>query len=576
MDNEKLTNTEEQKDIPKADETAADTENINETANTADAEADSGRAEKAKIKLKKAKGKVSGLSKKKKIISAIIIVIIIIAAVKSCGLGKKTAENTSTYTFDTALKTDIIESLSGTGTLEPADKYTVTTLLKGDILSDSFEEGDIVEEDQVLYQIDSSDMQTTIERAEISASSAQRNYQTAVKDLDNLNVKTKVGGVVTDVLVEVGDNVSAGQEVAKVRDSATMTIELPFPADEADTFYVGQSAKVTLYGSFETLEGYVESVSGASEVQTGNKIVKNVTINVKNPGAISEEQIATAEVGTSGSTQSGKFKYNENRSVLAEVSGEVVAIVSDEGAEVSSGTTIIRLQSDSVENSVQAASDSVKDAQLSLENQYETLEDYTIKSPIKGTVIEKKKKAGDTIDSNAELCTIYDLSYLKMTMNIDELDISKVKVGQDVSVTADAVPGKTFVGKVTKINMAGTTTNGVTTYPVEVQIEDTDGLLPGMNVSTEIIVNEVNGVVAVPVGAVVRGDKVLVKTGGTSADDPTIPAGYEYVDVVTGVSNDQFVEIKSGVNEGDEIAYIYSSSDGMDYYGGPGMAVMVG
>ena len=99
--------------------------------------------------------------------------------------------------------------------------------------------------------------------------------------------------------------------------------------------------------------------------------------------------------------------------------------------------------------------------------------------------------------------------------------------------------------------MAGTTTNGVTTYPVEVQIEDTDGLLPGMNVSTEIIVNEVNGVVAVPVGAVVRGDKVLVKTGGTSADDPTIPAGYEYVDVVTGVSNDQFVEIKSGVNEGD-------------------------
>ena len=338
----------------------------------------------------------------------------------------------------------------------------------------------------MLYQIDSSDMQTTIERAEISAKSAQRSYETAVKDLDNLNVKTKVGGVVTDVLVEVGDQVSAGQEIAKVRDSATMTIELPFPADEADTFYIGQSAQVTLYGSFETLSGKVESISGASEVKAGNKIVKNVTISVENPGAISEEQIATAEVGTSGSTQSGKFKYNENRSVNAEVSGEVVAIVNDEGSEVSSGSTIIRLESDNVTNSVQSASDSVKDAQLSLENQYETLEDYTIKSPIKGTVIEKKKKAGDTIDSNAELCTIYDLSYLKMTMNIDELDISKVKVGQEVTVTADAVQGQTFKGKVTKINMAGTTTNGVTTYPVEVQTEDTEGLLPGMNVSTEI------------------------------------------------------------------------------------------
>lgn len=553
MDDEKLTNTEEQKDIPEADNTV----------------------DKKKEGVKKFKKKVTGLSKKKKIIAIVVIIVIIAAAVKSCGLGEKTAENTSTYTFDTAVRTSIIESLSGTGTLEPADKYTVTTLLKGDILTDSFEEGDIVEADQVLYQIDSSDMQTTIERAEISAKSAQRSYETAVKDLDNLNVKTKVGGVVTDVLVEVGDQVSAGQEIAKVRDSATMTIELPFPADEADTFYIGQSAQVTLYGSFETLSGKVESISGASEVQAGNKIVKNVTINVENPGAISEEQIATAEVGTSGSTQSGKFKYNENRSVNAEVSGEVVAIVNDEGSEVSSGSTIIRLESDNVTNSVQSASDSVKDAQLSLENQYETLEDYTIKSPIKGTVIEKKKKAGDTIDSNAELCTIYDLSYLKMTMNIDELDISKVKVGQEVTVTADAVQGQTFKGKVTKINMAGTTTNGVTTYPVEVQIEDTEGLLPGMNVSTEIIVNQVEDVVAIPVGAVVRGDKVLVKTGNTSTDDPTVPAGYEYVSVETGVSNDQYVEIKSGINEGDEIAYIFSASANMDMYGGYGGEMMV-
>lgn len=553
MDDEKLTNTEEQKDIPEADNTG----------------------DKKKEGVKKFKNKVTGLSKKKKIIAIVVIIVIIAAAVKSCGLGEKTAENTSTYTFDTAVRTSIIESLSGTGTLEPADKYTVTTLLKGDILTDSFEEGDIVEADQVLYQIDSSDMQTTIERAEISAKSAQRSYETAVKDLDNLNVKTKVGGVVTDVLVEVGDQVSAGQEIAKVRDSATMTIELPFPADEADTFYIGQSAQVTLYGSFETLSGKVESISGASEVQAGNKIVKNVTISVENPGAISEEQIATAEVGTSGSTQSGKFKYNENRSVNAEVSGEVVAIVNDEGSEVSSGSTIIRLESDNVTNSVQSASDSVKDAQLSLENQYETLEDYTIKSPIKGTVIEKKKKAGDTIDSNAELCTIYDLSYLKMTMNIDELDISKVKVGQEVTVTADAVQGQTFKGKVTKINMAGTTTNGVTTYPVEVQIEDTEGLLPGMNVSTEIIVNQVEDVVAIPVGAVVRGDKVLVKTGNTSTDDPTVPAGYEYVNVETGVSNDQYVEIKSGINEGDEIAYIFSASANMDMYGGYGGEMMV-
>ena len=238
--------------------------------------------------------------------------------------------------------------------------------------------------------------------------------------------------------------------------------------------------------------------------------------------------MATAEVGTSGSTQSGKFQYKENRSVNAEVSGEVVEIVNDEGALVSDGSTIIRLESDNVTDSVQSASDNVKDAQISLENQYENLEDYTVKSPINGTVIEKLVKAGDTIDAGAKLCTIYDLSYLKMTMNVDELDINKISVGQDVTITADAVEGKTFAGKVTKINMAGTTTNGVTTYPVEVQIDNPDeDLLPGMNVSTEIVVSQADDVIAIPVGAVTRGNMVLVKTGANSSEDPSIPEGYE-------------------------------------------------
>ena len=82
MDDEKLTNTEEQKDIPEADNTV----------------------DKKKEGVKKFKNKVTGLSKKKKIIAIVVIIVIIAAAVKSCGLGEKTAENTSTYTFDTAIR----------------------------------------------------------------------------------------------------------------------------------------------------------------------------------------------------------------------------------------------------------------------------------------------------------------------------------------------------------------------------------------------------------------------------------------------------------------------------------------
>lgn len=510
------------------------------------------------------RSKLAGMSKKKKIIGVIAIILVILLIIKLVPNKSDKLPDASEYSYTTAQKMAITESLSGNGTLQPADQYKVTTLLKGDIIEDTFEEGDMVTKDQVLYHLDSSDAEKSIEKAELSAASTERNYKNALKSLDDLNVKSKVSGTVVDVAVEVGDNVSAGQQVAKVRDDSEMSLEVPFPADEAAGFYIGQPATVTLYGSFETLSGYVSNVSGATEVITGNIMVRNVKINVSNPGAISDSQLATAEVGASGSTSSGKFTYKENREVCAEVSGEVVRIAADEGSSVSKGSTIVVLESDSITDSVQSASDNVRDSQLSLESQYDALEDYTIKSPIEGTVISKKIKSGDTIDSGAELCVIYDLSYLKISMNVDELDIGKISVGQKVKITADSIKGEVFEGTVTSINLAGTTTNGVTTYPVEVQIEDYGELLPGMNVDTEIVVDEVQDVIAVPVSAVIRGNKVLVQTGGTSSDDPSIPAGYEYVDVEIGISSDDFIEIKSGINVGDSIAY-KMRVDMMDY-----------
>ena len=81
-------------------------------------------------------------------------------------------------------------------------------------------------------------------------------------------------------------------------------------------------------------------------------------------------------------------------------------------------------------------------------------------------MIEKNFKAGDKVDgaSSGTLAVIYDLSYLELEMAVDELDIGKVEVGQEVRITADALEGMTFKGYVDKININGTTANGRTTY----------------------------------------------------------------------------------------------------------------
>ncbi len=333
---------------------------------------------------------------------------------------------------------DITASLTGSGSLQAADSYSVTTLVEDTILTADFEEGDEVEQGTVLYTIDSSDAASSLEQSEISLQQAQRSYNKQLENQSDLNVTATAAGRVYTLDVEVGDEVNAGQTIASIRDSDTMALEVPFPADEASAFCIGQSAVVTLDSTFETLSGTISKLNGKHQVLTGNVLVRMVTIDVQNPGGLSTSQSASAAVGSVTSTDSGAFTYSKEKTVTAKVSGEVSSIPVSEGDLVSRGQTLVVLTSDDLADSLQSASESLRNAQINLDSRYEKLDDYTITSPIKGTVIDKNYNAGETTEANQVLCTIYDLSYLTMTLSVDELDIADIAVGQTVSIVADA------------------------------------------------------------------------------------------------------------------------------------------
>ena len=481
--------------------------------------------------------------------------------------GQSSAASATSYTTAEVTRMDVSSSITGSGTLEAADSYSVTTLIEGSILTADFEEGDEVEEGTILYTIDSSDASNSLEQAEISLNQAQRSYNNQLESQEDLTITAPVAGQVYSIDVEVGDDVTAGETVATIRDSQTMSLEVSFPADDASSFYVGQSATVTLDSTFETLTGTISKISGTDTVLTGNVIVRTVTIDVSNPGGLSTEQTASAAVGTATSTASGTFTYKEEETVTAQVSGEVSSIRVSEGDQVSSGQTLIVLTSDDLDDSLQSASESLRNAEISLENQYENLDDYTITSPIKGTIVDKNYNAGETTEANQVLCTIYDLSYLTMTLSVDELDIASIEVGQSVSIVADAVEDTTYTGTVTKVSVAGTSSGSATTYPVTIRIDETDGLLPGMSVDATIELASAEDVLAIPSAALNRGDTVLVTADSPSAANGTLVESttedgedYYSVEVTTGVSGDDYIEIVSGLQEGDTVVYIPTSS----------------
>ena len=462
---------------------------------------------------------------------------------------------------------DLTNTLSGTGTLKPANTYSVKSLVAGKVLTSTIEEGDVVEEGTVLYTVDSSDAATKVEQAEIALQQAQRSYE---KTADRQYVRADVAGTVSSLKVAKGDEVTSGQEVAVIRDSSRMTLALEFPAADAASFSVGQSAQVTLDGTFETLTGTITAVTGTDALSTGNLLTRTVTIAVKNAGGLTTAQAATATVNGVSSIGAATFQYQAERTLTALAAGTVTAINVQEGSAVNKDDIILTLSGEELTEAIQSASETLRGAELSMESTQDAMNNYTITSPISGTIIEKAAKTGDALSSGSDLCTIYDLSYLEMTINVDELQVSSLSVGQTVQVTADAVPDKTYEGIVTRVSMKGDTSGGTTTYPVTVRIDETEGLRPGMNANAQIVVAQAQNALSVPNAAIVRGVYVLVTQDSPSAanadPDMIAPDGFVYVKVKLGVSDNDYTQVVSGLTAEDTIGYDPSSVSSDGYY----------
>ena len=479
------------------------------------------------------------------------------------------------YVQTTPEKRDLSNSLSGTGTLNPANTYNVKSLVAGKVLTSTIEEGDIVEEGTVLYTVDASDATTKAEQASITLQQAQRSYD---KTVDRQYVRAEVAGVVATLKVAKGDEVTSGQEVAVIRDSSKMVLQLEFPAADAAAFSVGQSAEVTLDGTFETLTGTVTAVTGTDALSTGNLLTRTVTITVRNSGGLTTAQAATATINGVSCIAAKCFEYQAERTLTTLTAGTVTAINVQEGGAVNKDDIVLQISGEDLTEAIQSAAETLRSAELNMDNLQEAMNNYTVTSPISGTIIEKNAKAGDALTAGADLCTIYDLSYLVMVINVDELQVSNVSVGQSVQVTADAVPDKTYTGTVTRVSMKGSSNGGTTTYPVTVRIDETEGLRPGMNANAEIVIAEAGNALAVPNAAIVRGGYVLVTKDSPCAanadPDLTAPEGYVYVPVKIGVSDDDYTQIISGVTGNDTVAYDPSSVS-TDYYYDDGSSVMI-
>ncbi len=474
-------------------------------------------------------------TKKRIIILGAVVLIIALLCFFLFGRGKKNTEAETSYVETQAYIGNITESIEQSGVVEPYERYEITSLVRGEIISSPFEEGDFVNEGDTVYQIDDEDVQLTMEKAQNSIEKAQMSLDEINDDIEKLNIYATASGKLTDFSLELDDNVNGGI-IGKIINNETLTVDIPFSVSDFEKISVGDGVTITSALYMTSLPGKVTHKYYANAGNgTDGSVLKNIEIELQNPGALAENTTFAATVHTSSgnvnSAGSGTIGSGTVTDLKAEVSGTVTQVAVKNGDYVTKGQLIARLSNPSLVNSQKSSALNLRDSQLSMESNQKTLDNYNITAPISGTIITKNSKAGDNIDSSNSqtvMMVIADMSKMKFTISVDELDISDIHLGQTAIVDADALPSEVFEATVTTIASEGVSSgDGVTTYDIELTIDEPGNLKSGMNVNANILINEAYDVVVIPEDALmsVRGTSatVLVKTDGTSdkSDSPS-------------------------------------------------------
>lgn len=479
------------------------------------------------------------------------------------------------------------QEISGTGTTTPADSVTYSLPSSdAEVTGWYVEAGDEVKEGDLLFEQDDSavddeiaDLEYQILEYEIEIDEARENLSEAYSGLAGLTVTAPFSGRVTGLTVEVGDDVSPGMALAYIADTSAMVITQYFSYIYEEQIYEGMAATISVPDSALSLSGTVTDVKYVSYTTSTGLECFAVTVRVDSPPASLEDEAAaeawlTADDGTPiyPAEGGGTLGYASKRTLTSEASGTVSAVYVSDYQNVTSGATLLTIDSDSYETQIESLENQIETYEKLIEELNEDIEDaedsrenYKRYSEISGRVISAnyQQLRDGTVTGSV---SVYDLTNMTITVNFDELDVELLSEGMSVDIYRETSSGyEEYEGEITHISLEATNSNGVATFAGEITIYSNGELSAGVNVSYYVDTGGTSEGLLAPVSAVKSYDEgyyLIVQSDSRPAGaievDAEYPGGYYAVPVEVGASNDEYAVITSGnVEEGDTVFLRY-------------------
>lgn len=465
------------------------------------------------------------MKKKKRIVFMLFVLIVAAVAVVVFRNGDSEKNKPEVRTA-VAGRGDVVASVSGNGVLQPVTTVEVKSNVGGQVTELAVDEGDYVKAGQLIAKIDTSDSVAALEQA-------QANYEGAVAKLRQAQEQSKAQpGLTANSISQAESSLAAAKASYEQMKNATV----PQKLSSAKSAYDQASA------AFDKAEKDMERQRALLE-----------------KGFVSKSDVESAEKEYAVA----KAQLESARRTRDTVQGDVAQELKASEAKVSeAGAGLETAKKNSYQISVKQddvvqAKASLSSAKASLDNARTQLGYTTIYAPRDGVIVAKYVDPGSIVTagkssfagsgSGVALVDIADVSRMQINVDVDETDIAQIRIGQEVNVTVDAYPEEKFTGKVTKIAPQAQVESSVTTIPVTVEVENPDPRLkPVMNATCEFLVASRRGVIVVPNQA--------VKSGRDGSNVMVVENGQQMIrPVEVGISDNDNTEIISGLKEGDVV-----------------------
>ena len=492
----------------------------------------------------------------KKTLKTILKVLVLCAVLGGLGYGgyrfylsRQTApavtEDTSAYVRVQIGTGNLEKTVTGTGTLSISETQDVTVRFPVQVTNVRVLSGEQVTAGTQLMDVDTNALNNAIAALEADLETAESSLAQLVRShADDKTLTISAAGRVKAIYGSVGDLAQDVMEKSGALMLLSMDEKMKVTID-AGELTVGKT--VTVMDGLAKYTGTVESVADGKAVITFSDVK---TLEGANVQVVSSSVI----LGSGTARISMPYLYTTT------AQGRISKVHQGINAKIGRGASLFYLTQMPVSADYDMAVRQRDDILQKLKEAKAVLQTGTIVSPIDGIVSSTVSASVSETAANTALATLYAGDAMQMVVSVDELDITGVKVGQAVTVSMDAITGKTYDATVAYISQIGSSSNGVTTYSVTLDVQGDDQLKIGMNGTATITVGEANGVVLVPIAALNtsrNGQYVWLynESASSEAQEPGVRTRVE-----TGLSSETYAEVKSGLKEGDYVLVTRSAA----------------